>query len=117
MVQGPWALGLRAGPTIRLLSGRRGAVPNNTLDGYTAFSDQQFEEVVFALRPGDVSDVFKTRFGLHIVKVLDYVPAKPREFEEVKEEVRQHLFDQAENACIDQYTADLKARASIVRES
>ena len=76
----------------------------------------EFEEVVFALRPGDVSDVFKTRFGLHIVKVLDYVPAKPREFEEVKEEVRQHLFDQAENACIDQYTADLKARASIVRE-
>lgn len=47
LVQGPWALGLRAGPTIGLLSGRRGAVPNNTLDGYTEFSDQQFEEVVF----------------------------------------------------------------------
>lgn len=47
LVQGPWALGLRAGPTIGLLSGRRGAVPNNTLDGYTEFSDQQFQEVVF----------------------------------------------------------------------
>lgn len=76
----------------------------------------EFEDVVFALRPGEVSDVFKTRFGLHIVKVLDYVPAKPREFEDVKEEVRQHLFDQAENACIDAYTATLRARASIVRE-
>ena len=77
----------------------------------------EFEEVVFALRPGDVSDVFKTRFGLHIVKVLDYVPAKPRDFEDVKEEVRQYLFDQAENACIDAYTVALKSKAIIVRES
>lgn len=77
----------------------------------------EFEEVVFALRPGEVSDVFKTRFGLHIVKVLDYIPAKPRAFDDVKEDVRQHLFEQAENACIDAYTATLRSKASIVREA
>lgn len=77
----------------------------------------EFEEVVFALKPGEVSDVFKTRFGHHIVKVLDYIPAKPRAFDEVKEEVRQYLFEQAENACIDGFTAVLKSKAAIVRDS
>jgi hypothetical protein len=77
----------------------------------------EFEEVVFALKPGEVSDVFKTRFGHHIVKVLDYIPSKPREFEEVREEVRQYLFEQAENACIDAFTAELKGKAMIVRDS
>lgn len=77
----------------------------------------EFEEVVFALKPGEVSDVFKTRFGHHIVKVLDYIPSKPREFDEVREEVRQYLFEQAENACIDAFTAELKGKAMIVRDS
>lgn len=77
----------------------------------------EFEEVVFALKTGEVSDVFKTRFGHHIVKILDYIPAKPRAFEEVKEEVRQYLFEQAENACIDAFTVGLKDRATIVREA
>lgn len=76
----------------------------------------EFEEVVFSLKPGEVSEVFKTRFGHHIVKVLDYIPSKPRDFEEVKEEVRQYLFEQAENACIDAFTLGLKEKATIVRE-
>jgi len=75
----------------------------------------EFDEVVFALKPGEVSEVFKSRFGFHLVKLLDHIPAKPREFDDVKEEVRQFLFDQAENACIDAFTASLKERATITR--
>jgi parvulin-like peptidyl-prolyl isomerase len=79
------------------------------------FMVPEFEEVVFAMKPGEVSPVFKTRFGLHIAKVLDYIPAKPRPFDDVKEEVRQYLFEQAENAAIDAFTAELKSRAAIER--
>jgi parvulin-like peptidyl-prolyl isomerase len=74
-----------------------------------------FEEVVFSLKPGEVSGVFKTEFGLHIAKVIDYVPAAPRAFEDVVEEVRDHLFTEAENGCIDAFTASLKDKADIKR--
>ncbi len=47
VVQGRWSLGLRGGPTVGLLSGRTGALPNSTNDGYTELGDQAFREVVF----------------------------------------------------------------------
>lgn len=45
-VQGRWSLGLRGGPTLGLLTGRRGAVPNATGDGYLSFTEQPFRELV-----------------------------------------------------------------------
>ena len=77
----------------------------------------EFEDVVFNMQPGEVSGVFKTRFGLHIAKVIDRLPAAPRPFDDVKEEVRRYLYEQAENACIDAFTAELKREAEIVREA
>ncbi len=47
VVQGAWVLGLRGGPTVGLLSERRGALPNATFDGYTDFSTEQFRSPVF----------------------------------------------------------------------
>lgn len=75
----------------------------------------EFEAVVFNMRPGEVSGVFKTPFGLHIAKVLDRIPAAPRPFDDVKEDVRKYLYEQAENACIDAFTAELKNKAHIER--
>lgn len=49
VTQGAWAIGLRAGPTIGLLSGRKGLVPNSTFDGYESFGEQQFRSTVFGL--------------------------------------------------------------------
>lgn len=46
LVQGRWSLGLRGGPTLGLLTGRRGAVPNATEDGYVNFAGQPFRELV-----------------------------------------------------------------------
>jgi hypothetical protein len=45
LVQGRWHLGLRGGPTVGLLSGRRGAAPIG--DGYTDFGDMAFRQVLF----------------------------------------------------------------------
>ncbi len=47
LTQGRWMLGLRGGPTIGLLTGRRGSLPNSTDDGYLGFNDVAFREVVF----------------------------------------------------------------------
>ncbi|MBS1568196.1 MAG: hypothetical protein JST45_02025 [Bacteroidetes bacterium] len=46
-VQGRWSFGLRGGPTLGLLTGRRGSLPNEAGDGYVGFNDVPFREVVF----------------------------------------------------------------------
>ena len=46
LVQGRWSLGLRGGPTLGLLAGRRGSLPNGSNDGYTEFNDQAFRELM-----------------------------------------------------------------------
>lgn len=47
LVQGRWNLGVRGGPTVGLLSGRRGSLPNSTNDGYIDLGEEAFREMVF----------------------------------------------------------------------
>lgn len=46
VVQGRWSVGVRGGPTIGLLSTRRGAMPNRAGDGFTPFNGVAFRDVV-----------------------------------------------------------------------
>ncbi|HOZ48878.1 MAG TPA: peptidylprolyl isomerase [Candidatus Hydrogenedentes bacterium] len=73
----------------------------------------EFDEVVFALETGATSAVFQTSFGLHIAKVFERVPTRPQPLDDVRDEVRQTLRDERENAAIDAFTETLKARATI----
>ncbi|MFZ1616218.1 MAG: hypothetical protein WAT41_02575, partial [Flavobacteriales bacterium] len=47
LVQGRWSFGLRGGPTVGLLTGRRGTLPAPDNEGYVAFADQPFRELIF----------------------------------------------------------------------
>jgi|GEM_PF-521545 len=47
LVQGRWNFGVCGGPTVGLLTGRKGSLPNSNGEGYTALNDQPFREVVF----------------------------------------------------------------------
>ena len=46
LVQGRWSFGLRGGPTVGLLTGRRGAIPAPDNEGYVAFADLPFRELI-----------------------------------------------------------------------
>jgi peptidyl-prolyl cis-trans isomerase D len=46
-----------------------------------------FSEAAFALKPGEVSDIVQTQFGLHIIKVEDVRPERTIPLEEAKEQI------------------------------
>ncbi|MBR9977980.1 MAG: peptidylprolyl isomerase [Bacteroidetes bacterium] len=48
--------------------------------------EPSFEEVLFSLAVGETSPIFRTAFGMHIIKVLDEEP--PRPFEEQRDHLR-----------------------------
>ncbi len=52
----------------------------------------QFEKAAFQLPVGTVSDVVRTGFGFHIIKVISEKPREQLSYEEAKEEVRKRLY-------------------------
>jgi parvulin-like peptidyl-prolyl isomerase len=75
---------------------------------------ESFENAVFALQPGEVSDVFRTEFGYHIAKVHEKRPAGTIPFEKVKKDIRNRLLEQRKNDEIGKLVDKLRETAQIV---
>ena len=59
---------------------------------------KEFEDVAFAMKPGDISDLVKTQFGYHIIKVLDHRQAQTKPLAEVRSQIEDQLkFEQAQD--------------------
>jgi len=52
---------------------------------------KEFEDAAFNMKPGQVSDLIKTTYGIHIVKVFDKQAAHLQTFEEVRDQIREQL--------------------------
>ena len=83
--------------------------------GYVARGQmvEEFEDVVFNLSPGQVSDVFRSRFGFHVAKVYDRRPPAVAEFAAVKKQIVEELKEQKKEEALGDHLDALKSQATI----
>lgn len=74
---------------------------------------EEFEEVVFALQPGQVSHIFRSPFGFHIAKMYDRKPQGVRDLQDVKAQISQTLHEQKRQRAIEQFLDKLMAAAKV----
>ncbi len=83
--------------------------------GYIARGEmaEEFEDMVFNLDMGQVSDIFRTRFGFHIAKVYDRTKEAVSSLEEAREQICEELKEQSQEKAVEQFIDQLRSTAQI----
>jgi peptidyl-prolyl cis-trans isomerase D len=74
----------------------------------------EFQQAAFSLPKGAISDLVKTQYGFHIIKVLDHENAHTKSFEEVRDSILQPVLDEKVNTEANNISDQM---ASAVRQS
>ncbi|MDR1774271.1 MAG: peptidylprolyl isomerase [Clostridioides sp.] len=70
----------------------------------------EFEEVVFKMNNGELSEPVKTQFGYHLIKLGEKNPSAQVPFEDVKGDIEKNLTYQKQNDAYAQKINELKAK-------
>ena len=77
----------------------------------------EFEKTAFSLAPGQISDLVRTQYGFHIIKVLEKETAHTKPFDEVKDSLRAPLLlsaaDKQASDTADQLSAAIRKSSKI----
>jgi peptidyl-prolyl cis-trans isomerase C len=95
--------------------------PSNKTGGDLGFVSRgqmvkPFEDAVFAMKAGEVSDIVETQFGYHLIKVFEKRPAKKLTFEEIKDRLSDQLKQQKAQEEAIAYIKELKSAAKIEKK-
>lgn len=75
--------------------------------------EKQFESKVFALNTGDITDIIETDTGFHIFKVTDKKPETILAYEDVKDKIRQFIFEEKAKQEADRQAKTLRDKANV----
>ena len=73
----------------------------------------EFDAAAFSLGTNQVSDIITTRFGFHIIKLSEKIPAKKVEFDKAASNIKDGLTQQALQKQFPDYIAKLKQDAGV----
>ncbi len=110
---------IRQGADFAKLAMENSACPSSADGGDLGFGRREswvkpFSDAAFALQPGQISDVVKTRFGYHIIKVTERKQAGLTPFDQVKDEIIRMLQARREAELSSKYVRSLRENAEIV---
>ncbi len=74
---------------------------------------KEFEDAAFALKTGGISDVVRTEFGFHILRLAEQRASYHRPFESVREFIRLHLLKQKRAIRQEQLLEELKQARNV----
>lgn len=83
----PFAALARAHSEDAGTSSRGGDLGFFTRNTHTA----KFDDAVFALKAGQLSDIVETEYGYHIIKLIERTPARTRAFDEVRGQITEQI--------------------------
>ncbi len=69
----------------------------------------EFEQAVFSMKKGEVSEPVKTQFGYHIIKLTDVKKGKAVGFDKVKDDLTKRLLNEKRREAFDGYIEKLRA--------
>lgn len=107
---------LDAGESFELLVGRYSDCSDNDGSlGYIVRGQmvEEFEDVIFNMDEGQVSDIFQTRFGFHIAKVYDRKKSVLQKIGAVKQQIEDLLKQNFQTEAVEKFVDKLKAEAEI----
>lgn len=107
---------LAGGESFETLAARHSDCPEDAGDlGVFARGQMvpEFEDVVFSMKPGEVSDVFQTQFGYHIVKLHERFESRPVPLEEVRDTLADEVLRRKRSEALEAFVDALKAKAAI----
>ncbi len=86
----------RAGEDFADLAKKYSEGPNSEEGGDLGYFSQgdmpkPFDDAAFGMEKGEISDLVRTSYGYHIIKVEDIKEARPKSLDEVKDEIRSRL--------------------------
>jgi len=68
----------------------------------------EFEKVAFAMKENQTSDIVKTKFGFHIIKLTGKRPAGERSFDDVKEQIKSSMLPAKQQEVFQKLKEELK---------
>jgi peptidyl-prolyl cis-trans isomerase C len=79
----------------------------------SGYMPEEFSRVAFAMEKDAVSEVVKTKFGYHIIKVFDKKSAGVTPFEEIRDFIKKGLQQEESKKKLAAHIAELKKKAKI----